>query len=348
MREIKYLSPSSIMTWRQDKTEFYLKYLADDRPPRLAQTKPMSVGSAFDAYVKSYLHRSLFGDSDPKFEFTTLFETQVESQNRDWAIEAGEYCFHAYKTSGALADLMLLLNSSPSDPRFEFTATGVVANDESLNTGLDQSVTSVRDGVLAAIGNVVLLGKPDAQFVTASGIDVVLDWKVNGFCSNYGMSPKPGYVKIRDGWDASREKPSRGANTAHKDSWPVMHGGLMMNTSKSLHQVDNDWALQLSIYSWLCGEPVGGDFVVAIDQLVCKPDTVDSPLIRVAQHRNFISSTYQEDLYREIQEIWGVVQSDWIFRDISHDESLERCAILDGQAAALRGAGDWFTSVTRG
>jgi hypothetical protein len=334
------------MTWRQDKTEFYLKYLADDRPPRLAQTRPMSVGSAFDAYVKSYLHRSLFGDSDPKFEFTTLFETQVESQNRDWAIEAGEYCFHAYKTSGALADLMLLLNNSPLDPRFEFTATGIVDASESSNTGLPESTTSVRDGVLAAIGNVVLLGKPDAQFVTAAGTDVVLDWKVNGFCSI--ASPKPGYVKIRDGWDASREKPSRGANTAHPSAWPVMERGLMMNTSKSLHQVDNDWALQLSIYSWLCGEPVGGDFVVAIDQLVCKPDTVDCPLIRVAQHRNFISSEYQEALYQEIQEIWGVVQSSWIFRDVSEAESQERCAILDGQAAALRDAGSWFTSVTRG
>ena len=121
MRIPKYLSPSSLGTWEADQEEFYLRYLADKRPPRMPQTQPMSIGSAFDAYVKSYYHKVLFNTVDPEFEFDTIFINQVEEHNRDWALVAGKYAFDAYQTSGALADLLNELQKSQSDPRFEFT-----------------------------------------------------------------------------------------------------------------------------------------------------------------------------------------------------------------------------------
>ena len=67
MREIKYLSPSSISTFFDDRTEFYLKYCAENRPPRMKQTQPMSVGSAFDAFVKNHLVYSLHDTVSPSF-----------------------------------------------------------------------------------------------------------------------------------------------------------------------------------------------------------------------------------------------------------------------------------------
>ena len=52
MRTPKYISPSALKLFEKNPTEYYLKYLADAHPPRSPQTQPMSVGSAFDAFVK--------------------------------------------------------------------------------------------------------------------------------------------------------------------------------------------------------------------------------------------------------------------------------------------------------
>ena len=67
----------------------------------------MSIGSAFDAFLKSHLHKVLFGGTDPRFELEAIFEEQVESHNRDWAKVHGEYVFNFYRECGALADLHL-------------------------------------------------------------------------------------------------------------------------------------------------------------------------------------------------------------------------------------------------
>ena len=94
MRQPKFLSPSSIGKWNDDREEYYLRYLADNRPPKMAQTLPMSIGSAFDAYTKSYISERLFGkDARPEFNFSAIFEKQVESQNRDWAKKHGKHAF---------------------------------------------------------------------------------------------------------------------------------------------------------------------------------------------------------------------------------------------------------------
>ena len=56
MRKPEYLSPTSISLHEKDVDEFYSRYLADNKMPRMAQTQPMAIGSAFDAFCKSYLH----------------------------------------------------------------------------------------------------------------------------------------------------------------------------------------------------------------------------------------------------------------------------------------------------
>jgi hypothetical protein len=110
MRKPEYLSPTALAQWEKNQEEFYLQYLAKTRPPRFPQTQPMAVGAAFDAYIKSYYHERLFGAGfDPKFKLAAIFESQVEPQNRDWALVAGKYAFEAYKFSGACADLFVEL-----------------------------------------------------------------------------------------------------------------------------------------------------------------------------------------------------------------------------------------------
>ena len=147
MRVPEYLSPTSINLYYKDPEEFYIRYLSEFKPPRPPQTQPMAIGSAFDAFVKSYLHEKLFGKGkDPRFEPRTLFEVQVEPQHHSWAWRHGEKAFEFYRQSGALADLLIELQQAVGEPRFEIEIRGIVS-------ARSESVT----------GSVMLLGKPGCE-----------------------------------------------------------------------------------------------------------------------------------------------------------------------------------------
>jgi len=301
MREIKYLSPTSIDRWTKDRDAFYLAYLADNRPPRFPQTQPMAIGSAFDAYVKSYLYYNLIGDTKgTPFDFQNLFDTQVEEHNREWAMTHGGYVFSEYRGSGALADLVLMLKDSVTEPRFETTLE-------------------------ATVEGIPFLGKPDIFFNCLSDVDAVHDWKVNGYCSKGTTSPKKGYVALYES-DGYKLGP-------HKDVQLVHEGGVYANIAHTLEQVDIGWAKQLAIYSWLLGAPVGSKFLVMIDQIVAKDSGHDFPILRTATHRCFISKAYQYDLMNQCKDIWTRCHSqDRIFYPDCCDsraESVARCEILD-------------------
>jgi hypothetical protein len=157
MRKPKYLSPSSVKAWDSNRDEFYLKYLAENRPERFPQTMPMAAGSAFDANIKAFLHDRLFGPTHAQaadYKLDTIFEKQVEAHNRDWAKVVGKHIFDRYCACGAMADLMLELQKAAGPPRFEFDITGFV-------TG--------------KVASVPVLGKPDVFFTNAEGARVVLD-----------------------------------------------------------------------------------------------------------------------------------------------------------------------------
>ena len=322
MRKLDYLSPTSIAVFKKSVQDFYLRYLSENRPNREPQTQPMSIGSAFDAYAKSYIHESLFGKgNDPRFEFTTLFEAQVEKHHRDWALVNGKYAFEVYKNSGVLADLMLELNQAVGTPRFEIEVRGVV--------------NGQREGVTKSLSGVTFLGKPDCSFNNAGGNNVTLDWKVNGYCSRSAVSPMPGYLRIR-GQDYCGP---------HKDCIPHMHNGMMINRDQLLENLKEDWATQLAIYGWLCGNEIGSDFIAAIDQLACKPGQ-PYPSIRIAEHRLKIGEAFQWNTFAVAQHIWDVVQSDHIFRDMTLEQSKDRCKVLDQQLASM--GNDDFAKICRG
>lgn len=329
MKNIEYLSPSSLTQWADNQDEFYMRYLADERPPKMAQNRPMSIGSAFDAYVKAYLHEKLFGkDNDPKYSLDALFDSQVEEQNRDWARPNGKYLFEQYKQAGCLADLMLELNKASSDPRFEFEVKG--------------AVNGYREGLDTVIGDVVLLGKPDVHFVNANGTTVIIDFKVNGYCSR--ASPMSGYIRLRSAGNTR--------HMMHKDCTPMQHNGMLINIARYLEQQDPKWAQQLAIYAWLTGNPVGSEFLVGIDQVACVSNNYGFPEVRFAEHRTRVSPNFQLKVYSEAAYIWDVVHSDHIFRDLTKAKSQERASMLDKRSRDLRGEGtpldQWFANATRG
>lgn len=303
-----HLSPSSISTFRQNPDEYYLRYLCHHRSPRFPQTQPMSIGSAFDAYCKSDLNQKLFGNKrNPKFDFDALFTAQVEPQNRDWAKKHGKIVYDLYVESGSFADLLVELEGALRPPKLETEIYGIIQGS--------------REGITSIIGGVPFLGKMDIHFISKAGASVILDWKVNGYLSLNGVSPAPGYVKLREKGKSSK---------SHPDCQFGYHKNVLINIAKKLNQVNGDWADQLCIYAWLCGEEIGSQFIAAIDQVVCRPNN-----IRFAQHRSLIDSDYQFRTFAEAQRIWEISQSDHIFRELSIEESKKRCELLDQQARGL-------------
>lgn len=321
MRRIEYLSPTSLSIFYKDQMEFYLSYCATNRPPRFPQTRPMAVGSAFDAYVKSHLHEILFGKNvDQRFEFQTIFEAQVEQQNRDWAKIHGKYCFEKYKESGALADLLSELKTAVGKPYFEIEMRGIVE--------------SVRESTEVNISGIPLLGKPDLFFIHKNGTHIIHDFKVNGYCGSKSTSPMKGYVRMR----------GPNIHAMHKDCFPVSLAGFQINGAMNLEDGNKDWAQQLAIYGWLCGETVGSDFVTAVDQLACSYNG-EFPLIRVAEHRLKVSGKFQIELFKKIQHVWDIVNSDHFFRDMSLEESKKRCSVLDDYSLSLEDK--WMENLVR-
>ena len=284
----------------------------------------MAIGSSFDAHVKSYLHQAIFGKTDPKFELRTLFEAQVEEQCRELAWHHGKYAFDCYKGSGALSDLMLEIQRGGKEPRFEFIVQGAVAGQ--------------REGIEKEIHEVVLHGRPDAAFVNSADKQVILDFKVSGFYSDRPPSPLKGYVRLR-----GRDGRNLGE---HHSAYLMVVDGVTINIGNYLEDLNEDWARQLAIYSWLLGNKVGENVIVAIDQLCCDSTKGVLPEIKTAEHRVRIGKEFQERLFVEILEIWEIVQSDYYFRDMSFEESAARCKLLDEQAAVLKGDGSvndqWF------
>lgn len=342
MRKLEYLSPTSISKWLEDPELFYLQYLSENRPPRMPQTQPMSIGSAFDARVKSFLHELLFGKGhDPKYAFEAIFEAQVEPHNRDWAFSHSEYVFEQYKQAGALADLMLDLQMAQGTPRFEFEIKGAVH-------GYREGIT-LEMGQEGALQHCILLGKPDVHFINKDGASVVLDFKVNGYCSRTAPSPMRGYLRLR-----SAGKTDLGM---HKTCMPMTEKGMTINVSEYLENLNTDWARQLAIYAWLLGEPVGSRFILAIDQIVCDASRGGLPTIRIAEHRCCSGPKFQHQTFQLACSLWEIVQSGHIFRGtdeepITREMSDARCKALDGVRDGLEGDGSdldsWFAAVTRG
>lgn len=326
MRIPNYMSPSSLKVFEKTREEFVLRYLLDERLPRAPQTQPMSIGSAFDAYVKSYLYHALFGNygQGDMYKKEVIFESQVEPHNRDWAAKAGEYVFKRYCRCGALADMMFELNKASGQPRFEFDVQGFIQG---------------------TVGDIPLLGKPDIFFINDQGARVIWDWKVNGFCGKTATSPKKGYIKVVDTWGSNEARQSRNNGVAHKDCVIADHCGISINAATWMEDCDTEWADQLSIYAWLLGEPIGSEqVIVGIDQIVGNGTLTyaesDYPFIRVAKHRIRVSSDYQFTLADRLNYAWRCITSGYLFPELSREENDSKIKKLEAQGKALSDVND--------
>lgn len=316
MRIPKSLSYSSMCLFYKDRDEFYLRYLAEHAPPRLPQERPMAAGAGFDARIKSSISDYLnAGDGpDPQFEFQTIFESQVEPHNRDFALEASKYIFEAYKATGSYTDLLALLNDSVEKPRMEFTVENI-------------------------LNGVPFLGKPDLRFILKyeDYIDCIWDFKVKGYCSKYGASPSKGYMCCRN--TNGEYAGGRSHEKEHKNYLAYSHHGLIIN-SGYMEFCNDEYADQLTLYGWLLGEKIGDENVVlGIEEIVCAYKEGQPPAIRVANHRGRVKADYQLKLIERLTACWTAITTGHVFTDLSRQENDEHCAQLEQVAIGLMSDG---------
>lgn len=306
MRIPEYLSPSGLAKFYSNREDFYMSRMSEIRSPRAPQEPYMAVGSGFDAFVKHQIHSDVFGPDatlGSQFDFTDLFETQVEAHARaDALVRAGDI-WEQYVESGAYATLRDEVLASDFAPQMEFRLERIV------------------DGV-------PMLGLPDLRFIDRNGVHQVCDFKVNGSTSKVGASPFKGFQIARD---------SYGSNTngkPHKLYVPYIHKGLEIEEAY-LEQKCDYWADQLATYAWLLGEPVGSEhFVVRMEQICCRTvKNRDLPRCKFATHLNRVSRVHQLCLLNKYKEAWRLITSGHIFSWLSREESDELCATLDRRSA---------------
>lgn len=305
MRELKYISPSGYMMYKRAPDKFFRVYLADTRMPITPATKAMGVGSCFDVIVKNKLLKEL-----------GIIDQDAQEYPKDAgpeAIAAGEHVFQVYQESGAYEDLLKDLRPCRVDPRFEDKIVGTVDI----------------DGLGVPIG-----GLPDLYYYTPANQLVVLDWKVNGYYSKSTRSPNKGWVKLYSKKDKWIKK--YGHSTS---DYQVTDAGLV-NTKYPLEEVYKDWAIQLSMYAWCLG---GGQFTTRIEQIVGKPGK-DKPELRVASHCNLVSEEFQQELRKDLHELWTRAHGNW-FYDLSPAEA-ERKERLLNKMNELMNDDKQFTTVS--
>lgn len=288
---IEYLSYSALKLFETDPEMYYRRYLCKtNKLPRDPQNHYMALGSAFDAYIKADLHEKFINDGDPRFKRDTIFEMQVEPQCRDLARVDGEIVLERYKKSGAYDNLLKEMKGC-MNPNFE---------------------VEVRGEVLGAM----LMGKPDIMYISRTGLRVVHDFKVNGYYSKAPKSPEIGYLVLFP------------AKTMHSKCMPVYHREFMINANCPMHLYCEDWAQQLSMYAWMMGEPIGGDYVLTIDQIAC--DSVKKTQ-KIAHFSARCTESWQKMYSAKIVEAWKAINSKHIFRQLSFEMSQGRCEAIDNE-----------------
>ena len=319
LRTPNFLSPSSISKFETDRTTFFERYLSPVKVQRPPQEDYMSMGSAFDAFVKSQISIDIFGHNSTEggqFDREKLFESQVEPHNRDIVWPRAMDLWDQYLHSGAYGSLLGDIAKSPIAPEMEFTARG-------------------------EIEGVPLLGKPDLKYYTPTMLKVIGDWKVNGSMSNTGASPVQGYQICRDTYGSSTNGKSHKArrlkkdasDKVYKDYTPFDLAGTTIN-EWFMEDYSVDWADQLSIYSWLLGEPIGSEqYIIRMEQISCRPvKTQPLPRAKFATHMSRISKGYQESVLARVKMCWSTIESGHIFTDVSKESSDEICEQLVAKA----------------
>ena len=105
------------------------------------------------------------------------------------------------------------------------------------------------------------------------------------------------------------------------------------------------WADQMSTYAWALGSGVGGiDFVVRIEGVACRHPRAGMR-VKCTTHMNQVSPQHQLQVMDEYKSIWNAIETNHIFNDMSQEDSVKRCQVLDLQAETPDGLHDVLTGI---
>lgn len=299
MRIPEYLSNSSLKTWETDRREFYLRYLCDVKSPKIAQTPPMAIGSAFDGLVKNAIEKML---NLPVRDYSRQIEA-TDGPVREEALRGGQAVMDFYRKSNGLNRLLVT-----GVPRMEFSVKGIIS-------GTEHCVG----------GPVIISGKPDLYY-RMHGMRVVHDWKVNGYYSK--ASPHKGYI-----WDSN----TGGAHKDVIPKWIEVPSATGVNKIAIGRRdyFNPEWLDQETGYGWMLGEAFGDEFLLQIHQITNGGPGVGERL-RLTEHRVLSDKEHQNILRDRYVGCWEAIHSGRCFTDLSPEEDRAEQANCDLIAKGLQ------------
>ena len=294
----KWLSPSSLKLIESSPNTFYLQRLAPEPWPYDKQTPPAAVGSSFDALVKLQLIKEGIGN-EAEIRARVLRDIHDEKDR----LRLNE---------APLRQIMLECGVEPQHREEGLTQGQIILNKYNIN-GMNSKV-KFKDLEIHRHWNLIqytntpvpLFMKLDASVIhgEGQGREVPLDWKVTGYGSASGVSPKRGYFCLMDA----------GINKgAHKEYKPDIR----------LVDIDEGWALQLCTYGWGLGIPVGVSFVGFIMQVCIRPTG-----IRFALYKGVLDREYQLGLVKRYVDAWLSVMNGSIMDRVAPTRELAEMAML--------------------
>lgn len=268
------------MMFYSNRYMFYAKYLSDVRI-YFEQTMPMAAGVGFDCYTKY----SSVDDSSSEDKIANEIDNSIDKyldavkreQLTSFAHESGSNLYERYKNSGRPWDEFNRIQ----DKQYEVgSSCKIVVNDKVIN----------------------LRGKPDVYgFIddsnsnANSNANIIVDWKVNGYCSKNPLSPKKGYV-----WYSK-------TGASHKDCLLLRHNGVEVNAN-GLQASNEEWYVQLVMYAMMLG--FGIDTIIGIDQMVCGGGQME-----IAMYRGVVGKRDIDIMRQKIEYMWDKIKSGVIFDD---------------------------------
>lgn len=270
MREIAYLSPSSLDELEQNPVRFYLHRIGPEelRPPKEPQTLPMAIGTWFDILVKDHLAKGKGWAISKDAMIEQSLESEEHRNPAGIAATVGKHVFMRYLATPAI---------------------GYLLEEGLAQVELHPETRVVAPEMLAGrpAGGVPISGRPDAVIRKKDGTIVILDWKVTGAASERGASPEAGYCRMFVG----------GEDT-----------GPHLRSFEYLEAINAGWAKQLAMYAWQLGAEPGDAIVGGIEQCVCGPPAPEGREVRVCQYRLPIGKAFQLKLVQRLRDAWARIK----------------------------------------
>jgi hypothetical protein len=291
------LSYSSWALFEKDQEEFFVRYLAGNRAPRLPQENYMSVGSSFDAYVKAALH------SPPCLAPATIRTSSSASCSR----------IRSRSTTATGRSVLASTSSTATCSRVPTTSCSSCSRLRSSHRGSRRRSTPRSTACLSPASRTFGSCRSSLTLIRC------------GWCSTgRSRASAPSMVPARArampcavmatvpwGQNVTKKdpggKPSKSHNTSHANYLDYNHRGLTINAGYMEH-CNDEYADQVSLYGWMLGEPPGDEEVVVwIDEIVSKfMGLGQNPLLRVANHRARVSRDHQLKLLGKIKTCAGM------------------------------------------